>query len=128
MPTLSQRKSGIERRRLPPEQDWLFRSLIAGSIVGWLLFVAAMLLFHYARPELQTGFMQALGINTEQGWHHSLTGWLLLTLVVTVLLSLVALLVRGRRSRRRNDGLWLNLMLLALLSASSLVWLLAFAG
>lgn len=118
----------MERRQLPPEQDWLFRILVAGSVLGWILFVAAMLLFHYARPELQTGFMQALGFSTEQDWHHSLTAWLVVTLFLTVLLSLIALVIRRRRTRRRSDGLWLNLVILTILSLACLVWLLAFAG
>ncbi|GAA0346192.1 hypothetical protein GCM10009092_08330 [Bowmanella denitrificans] len=118
---------GQNRRQTAPQNDRLYRLLIALSLSAWALFVVAMLLFHYARPELQTGFMQALGMQSEQDWHRGLSGWLLLTLSCSVFFSIVALIIRKRRARRRQDGLWLNLIILALLSLLSLGWLLLFA-
>ncbi|GAB3035816.1 hypothetical protein [Bowmanella dokdonensis] len=116
--------NGKERRGLSPTQERLYRLLVIFNILAWLLFVVAMLVFHYARPELETGFMQVLGVESREQWAMPLTGYLLILLLFCFCLSLAALFLRQKRARRIQDGPWLNLMILTCLSAGSLFWLL----
>ena len=115
---------GIERRGLSPLRERFYRLLVIFNILAWLLFVVAMLVFHYARPELETGFMQMLGVDSRDDWSVPLTGYLLILLLICFCLSLAALVIRQKRARRLQDGPWLNLMILTCLSAGSLFWLL----
>ncbi|MDF2179923.1 hypothetical protein P2G88_16845 [Aliiglaciecola sp. CAU 1673] len=118
----SQKWEGPDRRQTPPEKDGLFRLLVMGSVAGWITFILAMLVFHFARPELGTGFARYLGIGQSSTWSESLTLYLLALLVLCLVFSLIALFIKSRRARRRHDGIWLNLMILLVISSASLVW------
>lgn len=120
----AQKWRGPDRRHTRPENDTLFRLLIVGSVAGWVTLFLALLVFHFARPELGTGFSRYLGIAQSSTWSQSLTLYLLALLILCLLLTLTALAIKAKRARRRHDGLWLNLMILLVISSSGLVWVL----
>ncbi|WP_088328645.1 hypothetical protein [Lacimicrobium sp. SS2-24] len=115
---------GTDRRQTPAKQDALYRTLTVGVILGWCLFVVAMLVFHYARPELSPGFFDYKNVESRDVWDAPMTLILLLLLTSCFLLSGLALYLRAKRARRRNDGLWLNLFFLFAGTLISLIWLL----
>ena len=115
--------NGVDRRHTPAKKDTLYRVLSIGVILGWCLFVIAMLVFHYARPEISPGFFDYKNVNSRDFWDAPMTLILLLLLGGCFLLSVAALIIRAKRARRRNDGLWLNLFFLFIGTLASLLWL-----
>ncbi len=115
--------NGADRRQLPAKQDTLYRILSIGVILGWCLFVIAMLVFHYARPEIAPGFFDYRNVDSRDFWDAPMTMLLLILLGCCFVLSAVALMIRAKRARRRNDGLWLNLFFLFIVTLASLLWL-----
>jgi H+/Cl- antiporter ClcA len=114
---------GIDRRQTPAKKDSLYRILSIGVILGWCLFIIAMLVFHVARPEISPGFFDYKNVDSRDFWDVPKTLILSLLLGCCFLLSVAALIIRAKRARRRNDGLWLNLFFLFTGTLASLLWL-----
>ncbi|WP_438863083.1 hypothetical protein [Neptunicella sp.] len=104
--------------------DLLSRLMVLSNVLAWGFFVAALAVFHFARPELETGFSRFLDIDTREGWNHSLVGWLVWLLVFCVVMSVLMIVLRSRRARRKTDALWVNIFFLMLIASASLVYLL----
>ena len=115
------KQSHSERRQ---GKDFLVRLLQTASLAGWALFVAASVVFHFARPELETGLHRYWGIEAREGWNESLVFWLLGLLGLCVVMSLIGILVRRRRARRASDSNWSNIFFLLVAAGSglALVW------
>lgn len=109
-----------ERRR---GADLLCRAFGRLAIIAWLLFLLALVMAHYARPEMDTGLVRYWGIEIRTDWRPKLTFYLQLMLWITAALSGVSLLLNFLRSRRRNDHLHLNIILLLLSCAGFLLYL-----
>lgn len=116
---------GQDRRKTPRTEDTFYRVVLAINVVAWLVFLAAMIVFHYARPELVTGVQNYWGVEVRQSWSQSLTFYLLALLVGCVSLSGLTLVMKRRRNRRKNDYMGLNVIFLLLLASTGLAWIYA---
>ena len=97
------------------------------AIIGWLLFVLAMVLAHYARPEMDTGLVRYWGIDIRDEWHPTLTACLKYFLVAAACASGLSIVLNRLRLRRRSDHLHLNIVLLLVSCISLLLYLLWYA-
>ena len=100
-----------ERRKGP---DALCKAFAWLAIAAWCLFLLALIVAHYARPEMDTGLIRYWGIDIRTDWRPKLTLYLQWMLWATTVLSGVSLLLNLLRSRRRSDHLHLNIILLLL--------------
>ena len=119
---------GIDRRQTPKTKDLLYRFVIAGNVLVWLVFVGAMTVFHYARPEQISGVQRFWGITGREEWHASLTVWLLSLLAICTLLSAVLIFLRKQRNRRKNESWFSNLTFLGLVCVGFTVFILRSIG
>ena len=119
--TLSSETTIKNERRSGP--DLLCRAFAWLAIIAWLLFVLALVMAHYARPEMDTGLVRYWGIEVRTDWRPKLTLYLQYMLWATAALSGLSLLLNYLRSRRRNDHLHLNIILLLLSCAGFLLYL-----
>ncbi|MBC3764311.1 hypothetical protein H8B19_00335 [Neptunicella marina] len=104
-------------------RDFLYRAMVGINIFAWLIFVIVMCMFHFARPELETGFGRFLNVYSRTSWNSYLVNWMFLLLCGCVLLSTLVILIRKRRARRRTDGVWANVFFLVITSVISLIYL-----
>ena len=114
---------GVERRNKPKVKDWLYRMTMAGNAVVWLLFISAMMVFHFARPELQSGVARFWGETVRTEWDTGLTLWLYGLLLICALFSIVLIFLRKQRSRRKNESQAANLIILAAIACGFIVWI-----
>ena len=119
--TLSSETTIKNERRSGP--DLLCRAFAWLAIIAWLLFVLALVMAHYARPEMDTGLVRYWGIEVRTDWRPKLTLYLQYMLWATAALSGISLMLNYLRSRRRNDHLHLNIILLLLSCAGFLLYL-----
>lgn len=107
---------GVDRRRTPKQKDRFYRVVIAGNVLVWLIFLGALNLFHYARPEQISGVQRFWGIAGREEWHSTLTIWLLLLLSLSTLLSAVLIFMHKQRNRRKSESWIGNLAFLGVVS------------
>ena len=119
--TLSSETTIKNERRSGP--DLLCRAFAWLAIIAWLLFVLALVMAHYARPEMDTGLVRYWGIEVRTDWRPKLTLYLQYMLWATAALSGISLVLNYLRSRRRNDHLHLNIILLLLSCVGFLLYL-----
>ncbi|WP_213997416.1 hypothetical protein [Arsukibacterium sp.] len=108
----------FERREGP---DLLCRAFKYLAVIAWLLFFAALIVSHYARPEMDSGLVRYLGLDIRDYWRPRLTFWLVYLLWGSVVVSVASLLLNRMRLKRRSDHLHFNIILL-LLSASGMLF------
>jgi hypothetical protein len=118
--TEQEKAEKFERRQGP---DLICHAFSWLAICGWLLFIASLVVAHYARPELDTGIVRYFGIEIRSDWHPMLTSYLQYMLWVVTLLSGFSLLLNRLRLRRRGDHLHFNIILLLLTSIGLLTYL-----
>ncbi|MCH8538014.1 MAG: hypothetical protein LAT66_09620 [Alkalimonas sp.] len=109
-----------DRRQGP---DFIRRLFSWLAILAWLVFIVAIVLVHYARPELDTGLVRYWELDIRQDWHPTLTTWLHYVLWVTAALSGISLVLNRLRARRKGDRLHYNLLLLLLTSIALVLYL-----
>jgi hypothetical protein len=119
------KKVGVERRQKPRQQDGLYRFILILNGAAWCALVVSLVLFHFARPEMVTGVQQFWGLESRSGWSPQYVSGLLLLLQACLGLSLFAMILRAKRSRRRGDQYGVNLFILAGITSASLVTLTA---
>lgn len=123
---MQQHKSDLRsknRRKLPRNQDLLFQVMIGINVIGWVVFIAALLVFHYARPEFISGVQEFWGVSGRDYWSSSLSFYLVALLFGCVGLSLAVLVLKRQRTRRQHDYFGVNgfvLLIVALISLSIL--------
>ena len=112
-----------ERRSTPRAQTPFYKIMLALNIVGWLGMVVVLILFHYARPDFISGVQQYWGIEGDTSWsEHHLTAMTIM-LQVCLVVTLISIIMRARRNRRRSDSFGVNLIILFAIVAISLVTL-----
>ena len=109
---------GIDRRRIPKHEDVIYRIVVAGNVLLWLVFLGALTVFHYARPEQISGVQRFWGIAGREEWHPGLTMWLLSLLAISTLLSTILIVMHTHRNRRKHESSVGNLMFLGVLSVA----------
>lgn len=112
---------GMNRRKHPREQDRLFKLLVAINVLGWFVFLAALIVFHYARPDFISGVQEFWGVEGRQHWSSSLSIYLVALLVVCVLISVAVLILKRQRNRRENDYYGINGYVLMFTAVCSLI-------
>ena len=114
-------KSNSNRRKLPREGDRFFQYMIFINVLGWFVFIGALLVFHDARPEFVSGVQAFWGIEGRQGWSTTLTMYLIGLLTLCVIISVTVLVMKRRRNRRENDHFGINGYVLMVTAVSSLI-------
>ena len=114
-------KSNSNRRKLPREGDRFFQYMIFINVLGWFVFIGALLVFHDARPEFVSGVQAFWGIEGRQGWSTTLTMYLIGLLTLCVIISVTVLVMKCRRNRRENDHFGINGYVLMVTAVSSLI-------
>jgi len=84
------------------------------NILSWLVFVAALIIFHYARPEIEYGIVKYFGLDVREEWLAQPKNILLLLLYTCAGLSFIGMLLGRVRNRRRSDNHRYNLLMLLL--------------
>ncbi len=114
---------GENRRVTPLKGDKFYRLVNVLNLVAWVIFVAAMVVFHYARPELISGVQEFWGVDGRKDWSETLSFYLILLLSLCTGLGVTTAVMKRRRSRRKNDFFGINLLILLIIAISSLVWI-----
>lgn len=93
---------GVERRN---GADWIDVSINVFNIVAWIVFVIALVIFHYARPELEYVYYQYISenVSVRTHWQSELKNWLLTTLYICTAISAITLVVNNFRLKRKSD-------------------------
>ena len=109
------------RRKSLRENDRFFQCMVFINVLGWFVFIGALLVFHDARPEFVSGLQAFWGIEGRQEWSKTLTIYLVGLLSLCVFISLAVLIMKRRRNRRDKDNLGINSYVLMLTSVVSLI-------
>ena len=112
-----------ERRSTPRAQTPFFKIMLGLNIVGWVSLVVVLILFHYARPDFISGVQQYWGIKGDTSWSENHLSAMTIMLQVCLIVSLVSIVMRARRNRRRTDSFGVNLIILFAIAAISLITL-----
>lgn len=102
-----------ERRNAADRWTYLLRVL---AIVGWGLFIFALVVSYYAAPESDYGILRYHNIEIRKFWLTPLTGYLYIVLWLSALSSYFCLILDKYRSRRRSDGKHFNVLLLLVIT------------
>jgi uncharacterized membrane protein YidH (DUF202 family) len=111
-------KTFIERRGHVNKRLQLLQGL---TVSAWASFAIALLMFHYARPELNYGILRHAGLTVRETWLSDYKLYFVILLVVCCLLSLASVLINRQIMRRKTDRFHYNVVLLAVICLSSLV-------
>lgn len=94
------------------------------SLVGWLFFIIALYMFHYASPDPDNLYDTILGNRPETQWNASYADLFVFFMSVGIVITLAALLLNIFLYRARRTHIWINLMLLIVASAGILIYFL----
>jgi hypothetical protein len=110
-----------KRRKSPRENDKFFQCMVFINVLGWFVFIGALIVFHDARPEFVTGLQAFWGVEGRQEWSKTFTMYLVGLLSLCVIISVIVLFMKRRRNRREKDYFGINGYVLMMTAASSLV-------
>jgi hypothetical protein len=102
-----------ERRNTADFWTYLLRFL---AIVGWGLFIFALIVSYYAAPESDYGILRYHDIEIRKFWLTPLTGYLYVVLWLSALSSYFCLILDKYRSRRKSDSKHFNILLLLIIT------------
>ena len=111
----------VERRSTPRTQTPLFKVMLTLNVIGWVSLGVALILFHFARPDFISGVQSYWGVEGKNSWSPEYVRAMLGVLQLGLGVSLVSIVIRARRSRRRGDTFGSNLIVLAVIAAVSLI-------
>jgi uncharacterized membrane protein YhaH (DUF805 family) len=109
------------RRKLPRENDTFFQCMVFVNVLGWFVFIGALLVFHDARPEFVSGIQAFWGVQGRQEWSKTLTMYLAGLLLLCVIISAIVLIMKRRRNRRKKDHFGINGYVLMVTAVASLI-------
>ena len=116
---------GEDRRKMPRKQDTFYRLVQGINLFAWLVFLAALIVFHYARPELISGLQQFWGINGRTEWSESLSIYLFVLLAICLSLATAVILLKRHRNRHKADFLGINAFFLLFITGAISAWVIA---
>lgn len=102
-----------ERRSAVDIWTYIVRVL---TIIGWGLFVFALIVSYYAAPDSDYGLLRYHNIEIRKFWLMPLTGYLYIVLWLSALCSYFCLILDKYRSRRESDGKHFNILLLLVIT------------
>ena len=102
-----------ERRNAADIWTYIVRAL---AIIGWILFVFALIVSYYAAPDSDYGILRYHNIEIRKFWLTPLTGYLYIVLWLSALSSYFCLILDKYRSRRKSDGKHFNILLLLVIT------------
>ena len=111
-PKFTERRGEVNKR---------LRLLKGLSIAAWASFGIALLIFHYARPELNYGILRYAGITIRDTWLSDYKLYFIMMLIVCCLLSLASVFINRQIMRRKTDRFYYNVVLLGAICISSLI-------
>ncbi|MCF2946756.1 hypothetical protein L0668_01440 [Paraglaciecola aquimarina] len=114
-------KSFKNRRKTPRENDRFFQIMVGVNVLGWFVFIAALLVFHDARPEFVSGVQAFWGVEGREEWSETLSIYLVGLLCCCVAISAAVLLMKRKRNRREKDQYGINGYVLMFIAISSLI-------
>ncbi|WP_262340059.1 hypothetical protein [Idiomarina sp. OT37-5b] len=82
------------------------------SIVGWCIFVAALIVYHYARPEHETLLTEIFGVDVRTHWHITLGDLFIILLLFGLLISLITFTINLMLFSRHRQHIWINNLIL----------------
>ena len=85
------------------------------SLIGWLLFTAALVISFYAAPEEEYGITRYKGIYIRDYWVSPLTDYLYWLLWATAAFSILTIVLSRVKSRRTTDNKYYNMVLLLII-------------
>ena len=94
--------------------------LIGLNILAWLLLVVALIVFHYARPDFVTGLQRYWNIPGDTQWSAELIQVLFRLTQLCLVATIVAMVMRIRRTRRKRDEYGVNLYILLIAGLATL--------
>ncbi|MFY8349493.1 hypothetical protein AAEU29_03010 [Pseudoalteromonas sp. SSM20] len=94
-----------ERRKNKSVRQFVIHAL---SITAWFFFILALIMFHYARPELEYGVIRYFGMEYRDHWLVTPRNLLILFLILTGIMSSISLFVRQHYNRRSQDSIGVN--------------------
>lgn len=94
-----------ERRSKSPMRQNVLHAL---SIIAWFFFLLALIMFHYARPELEYGIIRYFGLSHRDHWLMTPRNLLILFLILTGIISSISIIMRQRYNRRSDDTIAVN--------------------
>ena len=119
--TVQTSKPAQNRRKSPRENDRFFQCMVFINVLGWFVFMGALLVFHDARPEFVSGVQAFWGVEGRQEWSKTLTMYLVVLLSLCVIISVTVLIMKRRRNRRDKDHFGINGYVLMVAATSSLI-------
>ncbi len=105
----------INRRN---KADYLVLLVNGLNIFCWILFVASLIMFHYARPELEYGIVRYFELTVRDSWVAQPKNLLYVILYMCTTLSFIAVVLGKFRNRRSDDGHGFNLLALMVICIS----------
>ncbi|WP_218312727.1 hypothetical protein [Alteromonas antoniana] len=112
-----------ERRQIPRTKDGFYRAVLVANALAWLILIIALILFHFARPDFVSGVQQYWGVEGDTQWSQRYVDAMTAMLQICLGVSLLTMIMRARRNRRRDDNYGVNLFILAGISLVSLLTL-----
>ena len=114
--------SGRKDRRVRSRQkDLFYRCVVGLNVLAWCLIIASLIVLHYARPEFIAGVQNYWGIDGRDFWSQSHLNFLLTLLQVCLVTTILTVVMRSRRNRRKNDRFGVNVLILMVITVTSLV-------
>ncbi|MFT5756509.1 MAG: small-conductance mechanosensitive channel [Alteromonadaceae bacterium] len=110
-----------ENRRKEPDK-WVYIAR-AFAIGGWIFFIFALVLSHYAAPEKDYGMLRYYNIEVRKNWLQPLTDYLYMVLWLSAASSFFYLFIQKYRRRRKTDNRHFNLWLLLVIAIAWVVYI-----
>ena len=112
-----------ERRKINRKQDTFYQVVMIMNLLAWGLLAASLVLLHYARPDFISGVQSYWGIEGRTIWSKDHVGNLLTLLQICLFFTIITIVLRSRRNRRKSDGFGVNIVILLVILVVSLVTL-----
>jgi len=90
------------------------------SILGWILLFISMMLFHFGRPHVTTGFEQKVLAQAKEEWNPFYGPLFLSTMFLILYISLTGFLINKKRHKRKEDRYNISLLFLFIFSLMGL--------
>jgi len=93
------------------------------AVLGWVLLIGAVVAYDIAKPNSMMKQFWPLAPKMDMIWDNAFYSMALYILVADFVVSVIGLLINGRRHKRKHDQYSLSLMLMTLLSAVGIAFI-----